>query len=116
MQYTFEHSPGIVTTASLPLQTVSHRLCRLPTVAVCIQHVLQAVALAQRRYRVSDSFEIVHQPNRVGREFLAEVAEYSPNGRIAEPGEIASLVVFLASDAGRHITGTMIPIDGGLTA
>ena len=26
--------------------------------------------------------------------FLAEVAEYSPNGRIAEPGEIASLVVY----------------------
>jgi NAD(P)-dependent dehydrogenase (short-subunit alcohol dehydrogenase family) len=49
-------------------------------------------------------------------DFLAEVAEHSPNGRIAEPGEIASLVVFLASDAGRHITGTMIPVDGGLTA
>ena len=49
-------------------------------------------------------------------EFLAEVAEFSPNGRIAEPGEIASLVFYLASDAGRHITGTAIPIDGGLTA
>ena len=49
-------------------------------------------------------------------EFLAEVAEYSPNGRIAEPGEIAALVLYLASDAGRHITGTAIPIDGGLTA
>jgi NAD(P)-dependent dehydrogenase (short-subunit alcohol dehydrogenase family) len=49
-------------------------------------------------------------------EFLADVAEYSPNGRIAEPGEVASLTVFLASDAGRHITGTAIPLDGGLTA
>ena len=49
-------------------------------------------------------------------DFLAEVADYSPNGRIAEPGEIASLVVFLASDSARHITGIAIPIDGGLTA
>jgi len=49
-------------------------------------------------------------------EFLAEVAEDSPNGRIAEPGEVASLILFLASDAGRHITGTAIPVDGGLAA
>jgi NAD(P)-dependent dehydrogenase (short-subunit alcohol dehydrogenase family) len=49
-------------------------------------------------------------------EFLADVADFSPNRRIAEPGEIASLALFLASDAGRHITGTALPIDGGLTA
>ena len=49
-------------------------------------------------------------------EFLAEAAEDSPNGRIAEPGEVASLVLYLASDAARHITGTAISIDGGATA
>jgi len=49
-------------------------------------------------------------------EFLSEVADATPNGRIAEPGEIASLVLFLASDSGRHITGTAIPIDGGQMA
>jgi meso-butanediol dehydrogenase/(S,S)-butanediol dehydrogenase/diacetyl reductase len=49
-------------------------------------------------------------------EFLAEAAEDSPNGRIAEPGEVASLVLYLASDAARHITGTAVSIDGGATA
>lgn len=49
-------------------------------------------------------------------EFLELVADHSPNGRIAEPGEIASLALFLASDAGRHITGAAIPLDGGLSA
>ena len=49
-------------------------------------------------------------------EFLAEAADDSPNGRIAEPGEVASLVLYLASDAARHITGTAISIDGGATA
>jgi len=49
-------------------------------------------------------------------EYLAAAAEASPNGRIAEAGEIASLVLFLASDAGRHVTGTAIPVDGGSSA
>jgi len=48
--------------------------------------------------------------------FLAAIANHSPNKRIADPGDIASLVLFLASDAARHITGTAIPIDGGLAA
>jgi len=49
-------------------------------------------------------------------DFLAELAEGSPNGRIATPEDIAGLVLFLASDAASHITGTAIPIDGGLMA
>jgi len=48
--------------------------------------------------------------------FLDKVASFSPNGRIAEPGQIAALVLFLASEAATHITGTAIPIDGGMQA
>jgi NAD(P)-dependent dehydrogenase (short-subunit alcohol dehydrogenase family) len=48
--------------------------------------------------------------------FLADIAEFSPNKRIAEPSDIASLVLFLAGDSAKHITGTAIPIDGGLWA
>ncbi|PYE31734.1 MULTISPECIES: SDR family NAD(P)-dependent oxidoreductase [unclassified Rhizobium] len=39
-----------------------------------------------------------------------------PLGRIGEPGEIADLVAFLASDKAGFITGTDHRIDGGLTA
>jgi NAD(P)-dependent dehydrogenase (short-subunit alcohol dehydrogenase family) len=49
-------------------------------------------------------------------DFLATVAHHSPNQRIADPEDIAALALFLASDASRHITGTAIPIDGGLQA
>lgn len=39
-----------------------------------------------------------------------------PLGRYAEPADIAATVVFLASPAARHITGTTITVDGGLLA
>jgi 3-oxoacyl-[acyl-carrier protein] reductase len=39
-----------------------------------------------------------------------------PQGRMAEPDEIASAVLFLASDEARHITGTELTVDGGTTA
>jgi NAD(P)-dependent dehydrogenase (short-subunit alcohol dehydrogenase family) len=49
-------------------------------------------------------------------EHLAQAAEDSPNGRIGTPEEVAALILFLASDAATHITGTAIPIDGGASA
>jgi len=49
-------------------------------------------------------------------EYLEQVSEASPNGRVGEPEEVAALTLFLASSAAAHITGTAIPIDGGSTA
>jgi len=39
-----------------------------------------------------------------------------PLGRMGEASEVAKLVTFLASDDASFITGTAIPIDGGMTA
>jgi len=36
-----------------------------------------------------------------------------PLGRFARPDEVATLVLFLASDAGAYLTGTTISMDGG---
>lgn len=45
------------------------------------------------------------------REVEAEV----PQGRIGRPDDIAGTAIFLASKAGAHITGTVIPVGGGIT-
>lgn len=39
-----------------------------------------------------------------------------PLGRLGTPDEFANLLVFLASDAGRYISGQAIIVDGGATA
>jgi NAD(P)-dependent dehydrogenase (short-subunit alcohol dehydrogenase family) len=38
-----------------------------------------------------------------------------PLGRIGRPDDAAGLTLFLASRAGSYLTGTIIPLDGGIT-
>ena len=44
------------------------------------------------------------------------VIDYAPLKRIATPGEIATAIVYLASDDARFVTGSAFQIDGGSTA
>ncbi len=38
-----------------------------------------------------------------------------PRQRIGSPQDIAGTVIFLASRAGAYTTGTVIPVDGGIS-
>jgi NAD(P)-dependent dehydrogenase (short-subunit alcohol dehydrogenase family) len=43
------------------------------------------------------------------------VEQMVPLGRIGRPDDVVGLTVFLASRAGSYLTGTVIPLDGGVT-
>jgi 3-oxoacyl-(acyl-carrier-protein) reductase len=43
------------------------------------------------------------------------IVDTVPLGRMASADEIAATVAFLASDAAGYITGTVVPVDGGLS-
>jgi len=60
-------------------------------------------------------------PSRMTRGVLQElgaekVAQRAPLQRIGAEEDLKGLAVLLASDAGRHITGQVIAVDGGVTA
>lgn len=52
---------------------------------------------------------------RTFEEIVQEESDRIPLGHLGEPEDVAALVVFLASERARHMTGTTIQVDGGAT-
>jgi 3-oxoacyl-[acyl-carrier protein] reductase len=62
-------------------------------------------------------------PGFIDTDMMAPYAAYRdkmqaqiPAGRFAKPEEVAGLAAFLMSEPAAYITGTVLPIDGGVTA
>jgi 3-oxoacyl-[acyl-carrier protein] reductase len=51
--------------------------------------------------------------DQVPAEILDRARERSVLGRLGDPQDVASVVLFLCSEGARHITGVVIPVDGG---
>lgn len=52
----------------------------------------------------------------LGEEQRAQVARRSALRRLVEPDDVASSVLYLLSEAGRNVTGTVLTVDAGNTA
>lgn len=73
------------------------------------KHGITVNCLAPGRI-MSEQIRRKYSPEFRAREEQHEI----PLGRYGEPEEIAAMAVFLASPRGSYITGTVIPVDGGM--
>jgi 3-oxoacyl-[acyl-carrier protein] reductase len=77
-------------------------------------NLLLAGRLATERTNVLDRLDAGTRGidiSRVAQESQAEI----PIGRYGTPGEFGAVAAFLASEHASYVTGTAIPIDGGLS-
>ncbi len=80
-----------------------------------------AVELARSGVRVNGvapgyirTAQLLSKEHSLGPEGAETAGENIPMGRIGEPDDIADVVVFLASNGARYLTGQVIAVDGGL--
>ena len=80
-----------------------------------------AVELARDGIRVNGvapgyirTAQLLSKENSLGPEAADKAGEFIPMGRIGTPEDIADVVLFLASNAARYMTGQVVVVDGGL--
>jgi 3-oxoacyl-[acyl-carrier protein] reductase len=64
---------------------------------------------------VAPGFVRTEMVSRLPADVLDRAEKQAALGRMAEPDDVAHVVVFLCSDEARHVTGQVIVVDGGLT-
>ena len=75
-------------------------------------HGVTVNAVAPGFIWTAQSMSVEHS---VGPEGLALAVPFMPLRRIGDPEDIADVVLFLASDASRYMTGQTLLVDGGIT-
>jgi 3-oxoacyl-[acyl-carrier protein] reductase len=80
-----------------------------------------AVELARDGIRVNGiapgyirTAQALSEEHSLGPEGLEKAAQFIPMGRVGEPEDVAEVIVFLASDGARYISGQVLVVDGGL--
>lgn len=80
-----------------------------------------AVELARDGIRVNGvapgyirTAQLLSRENSLGPEGAEKAGDFIPMGRIGEPDDIADVILFLASNAARYMTGQVVVVDGGL--
>ena len=58
----------------------------------------------------------IHATRGMTPEQVGEMGKFHPMGRVGRPEDIAAMITFLLSDASSWMTGTVVPVDGGMLA
>jgi 3-oxoacyl-[acyl-carrier protein] reductase len=80
-----------------------------------------AVELAPHGVRVNGvapgyirTAQLLSEEHSLGPAGAEKAGAFIPMGRIGEPEEIADVILFLASQSARYMTGQVVVVDGGL--
>jgi 3-oxoacyl-[acyl-carrier protein] reductase len=105
-----------ITGRAAAVTVTSHYAAAKAAVLGFTRHVAREVAAEGIRVNAIAPGTVATERFRALRseEEARRLAASVPAGRVAEPEEIAEVVLFLASDAARYITGATIDVNGGL--
>jgi meso-butanediol dehydrogenase/(S,S)-butanediol dehydrogenase/diacetyl reductase len=79
---------------------------------VRVNAVCPGIVDTEFNWRLDDLIGVRQQGLAAG-EFMKQRAAAVPLGRLADPDDVARVVVFLASPAGGYVTGQAVTVDGG---
>ena len=95
------HSSSVYNTAKGGILTLTHSFARyLAPYGICVNGIAPGGV----------DTPMMAMPSEQLQEFVTQI----PLGRMADPSEMASIVLFLASEAARYITGAIIDASGGM--
>ncbi len=110
---------GLVGSAGLAAYCASKGAVVLLTKSMALDHATEGIRVNALCPGAVDTPMLISEHAKSGLtrdEVLALNLGSIPEGRIPQPDEIASSMVYLASEMSSHVTGVALAIDGGYTA
>ncbi|CCH45846.1 Sorbose reductase [Wickerhamomyces ciferrii] len=118
-----KHGKGsliITSSMSAHISNVPMNLTPYNVTKAAVKHLAKSLAIEwagfARINSVSPGYSDTGLNDHLSRSFRGKMWSLIPLGREAQPFEIATAYVYLASDAASYVTGTDILVDGGYTA
>jgi L-rhamnose 1-dehydrogenase len=115
------HGGAIVATSSISALVGGGMQAHYTPTKAGVHSLMQSCAIALGRYGIRCNSVMpgtiatdLNKEDLAAPEKLATMKGRIPLGRLGVPDDVASVVVFLASDMARYVTGAALLVDGGL--